>query len=703
MLTRHCAMSHIAVAVSLVYFPLAHSNALKHTDSDAQILLLGPTVTDVYHSDDEVLALSRLAGLTLLPADRSNNPASLSVRAANQGIAVLQDRVYFAPAPYSAPQLQPLPNILQQQSVRLLPMGEARLGGQGAFGVVNFDSFAMPTATSSTSRSRHGASSNQSGRVLLEGSSGSDMNVGVIWGMHENEFGMLVAANHAISQGDAEFINGSDAEQTSTDLLFKINATSLFGARNPQTTEFSYQYHNDDGFRSLLGLTNADWKAQPQHLYSASAADHDDASQHKYKLSHEVRLGRKDNVLTDFYYQHYSQQSAGLNQFSGAELTPQVLISLAEFERQSMAEGVELGSLLQNNDFSAFGAQSEAISQYGAHRVSYSARYHTDKAEMRMEQHQSVWQQDLSLNAIGTLPETAYTDEATALTTAIDSQLNWDLLQLKLALTYETVDVSREVDLAAADLQNVDFSDSSWLPAVGLALRLDDWRVSVEALQAWSAASAGNTEQSAQESLRYQLAAQYSAVGINAQFTAYWQDFDNLHVNCDAYSSCLDTRLWQQENIADVAIQGLEVSFDYQWQWGQMVMPLALNYQVLDAKYQQSRCTDIQGCVVAGDKLAWMPETQLQLSAGVQYDAVGVNANAFYQSTRQFNLVGAQNYSAAAQWRLDLTANYRISPEHEIYFRIENLLDESLIATAANSGIRTENGRISYLGYQWRI
>lgn len=703
MSTRPCAMSYIAVAVSLVYFPFADSSTLNHVDPDAHILLLGPTVTDVYHSDDEALALSRLAGLTLLSADRNGNPASLSVRAASQGVAILQDRVYVSPAPYSAPQLQLLPNILQQQSVRLLPMGEARLGGQGAFGVVDFDSFAVPTATPSTGRSRHGASSNQSGRVLLEGGSESDMNLGLVWGMHENEMGMLVAANHARSQGDTEFINGSDAEQTSTDLLFKINATSLLGARNPQTTEFSYQYHNDDGYRSFVGLTDEDWQAQPQHLYSASAADNHEGNQHKYKLSHEVRLGRTDNVLTDFYYQSYSQQSASLNRFEGAELTPLVLASLAAFERQPVAEGAELGALLQNNDFSAFGAQSEAISQYGAHQVSYSARYHTDKAEMRMAQRQSVWQQDLSLNAIGTLPEAAYTDEATALTAAIDSQLNWDLLQLKLALTYETVDVSREVELAAADLQNVDFSDSSWMPTVGFALRFDDWRVSVDALQAWSAASAGNAEQSAQESQRYQVAVQYSAVGINAQFTAYLQDFDNMHVNCDAYSSCLDARLWQQENIADVDIQGLEVSFDYQWQWGQVTMPLALNYHVLDAKYQQSHCTDIQGCVVAGDKLAWMPETQLQLSAGMQYDAFGINANAFYQSTRQFKLLGEQGYFAEAQWRLELSANYRIRPEHEIYFRIENLLDEPLIATAANSGIRTENGRNSYLGYQWRF
>ena len=683
MSSRYFVISLTALAVSCVYTNPLNANPLYSQTLDLIEL------NNQYHSSDDGMQLSYLNSLTLQRGDHSGNTANISMRSASQGVAVMQDRVYFSPAPYSAPQLQLLPNLLLQQNVTSTPLADMTVGGQGAFGVVSYQSLDIEDRP-------------QSGRFTVEGSTESDVNAGMNWGLKQKEYGVLLAANYAKEQGDANFFNGSDADRKKTDLLFKVNAASLLGARSPQQTEFTYQFIDDDSYRSQLGVTAADWQQDPLLLYSATAQDKHKGRHHKYQLSHQVDLSGS-KVFSDFYYQSYSQQLNQLGLFNGQEIDAATLSSISAFDLNPSANGADLNLLVQNNDYSAFGAQTQAINQYGEHQITYSARYHTDKAEMRFGKQTALWQADRSIVSDESSAVLAYTDDATALTSAIDSL--WRLLgmQIKLGLTYEHVSVNREVTQSVAGLNEADFSDSDWMPQFGVLYDAGDWRFSTDIRRAWTAASAGNSTQEAQVSLHYQVSAQYAREGIKADLRAYVQEFDNMHVDCDSYSMCADARLFTQENIPDVLSYGVELGLGYRWNFGEIELPLMLNYQYLSAEYQTSTCTEIQGCVLEGDRLAWLPEHQLQLSAGIDYGEYQLNLEANYQSERDFSQFGSELHRVSGQWRVDLAANYDFDKHHRLYIRVENLLDESLVTTASNSGIRTENGRISYLGYQWRF
>ncbi|MEJ6518642.1 TonB-dependent receptor [Shewanella bicestrii] len=683
MSSRYFVMSLTALAVSCVYPNTLNANPLHSQTLDLIEL------NNQYHSSDDGMQLSYLNSLTLLRADHSGNSANISMRSASQGVAVMQDRVYFSPAPYSAPQLQLLPNLLLQQNVTSTPLANMTVGGQGAFGVVNYQSLEI-------------ADQPQSGSFQVEGATDSDFNAGMTWGVKQKEYGALFAANYLQEQGDANFFNGSDTDRKKTDLLFKVNAASLLGARSPQQTEFTYQFIDDDSYRSQLGITAADWQQDPLLLYSATAQDKHQGRQHKYQLSHQVDLGGS-KVITDFYYQSYSQQLNQLGLFNGQEIDAATLADIAAFDRAPTEDANDVALLVQDNDYSAFGAQTQAINQYGEHQIIYSARYHTDKAEMHFGEQTALWQADRSLMADESNALFAYTDDATALTSAIDSLFRWQGMQIKLGLTYEHVSVNREVKQAFAGLDEADFSDSDWMPQLGVLYDAGDWRFSTDIRRAWTAASAGNTTQEAQVSLHYQVSAQYAREGIKADLRAYVQEFDNLHVDCDSYSMCADERLLTQENIPDVLTYGVELGLGYRWDLGGVELPLGLNYQYLSAEYQTNTCTDVQGCVLEGERLAWLPEHQLQLSAGVNYGEYQLNLEAAYQSERNFSQFGSELQQVSGQWRVDLAANYDFDKHHRLYIRVENLLDESLVTTASNSGIRSENGRISYLGYQWRF
>lgn len=139
-------------------------------------------------------------------------------------------------------------------------------------------------------------------------------------------------------------------------------------------------------------------------------------------------------MITDFYYQSYSQQLNQLGLFNGQEIDAATLSGISAFDRNPSANGADLNLLVQDNDYSAFGAQTQAINQYGEHQIIYSARYHTDKAEMHFGEQTALWQADRSLMADESNALFAYTDDATALTSAIDSLFRWQGMQIKLGL-----------------------------------------------------------------------------------------------------------------------------------------------------------------------------------------------------------------------------------------------------------------------------
>ncbi|MGL5360905.1 MAG: TonB-dependent receptor domain-containing protein, partial [Shewanella sp.] len=472
--------------------------------------------------------------------------------------------------------LQLLPNLWLQQQLSLSPIPGSTSGGQGSFGSLDYQTL--------TINQGQGA-----GGFMFEGAPEGDAQAGMYWGAKQQQYGMVLAADHRRNLTDEYLTYGAPADSQSTDLLFKVNAQSLFGARNPQFTEFTYQFYDDDSYRSPLGLSASDWFSGQALGYSAAATDKHQGRRHKYQLSHQL-LQADRRVITDFYYQSYEQQLSQLSQFNGQPIDNEVLAAIARFDKAPSAAGSELSALSQDNEYSAFGVQTQSINQYGPHQVTYLLRYHTDKAQMRLAQSALYWQEDRRIIAGGSTEPLAYRDDATAFTSAIDSRLRWQALEFKLGLTYEDVDVQRKPALTdptnlAADLAAADFSDSDWLPQLGVEYQMQDWRLSADIRRAWSAASAANAKQEAQASLHYQLKLQYERDALSGQLTAYQQDFDNLHVDCARYGHCRDGQVLTQENIADVQTFGVELALGYTPTWGALQFPISVNYQYLNAQH----------------------------------------------------------------------------------------------------------------------
>ena len=95
--------------------------------------------------------------------------------------------------------------------------------------------------------------------------------------------------------------------------------------------------------------------------------------------------------------------------------------------------------------------------------------------------------------------------------------------------------------------------------------------------------------------------------------------------------------------------------------------------------------------VVKGDRLPYIPKSQLRATIGVMCESMSANLSANYASevralAGQGGIPG--NQLIDARWVLDAIANYKVNENVSAYVKIDNLLDEVYVAARRPAGIR---------------
>ncbi|MCW3171897.1 TonB-dependent receptor [Shewanella subflava] len=683
---RSFRVSMVASAVVFILssFPSMADTVTESFEAKNSHIDMGQADVSLFHYRQSSNLLAQ-TGVTVHP-NIANADNVISIRGATNGVAVMQDNIFYSAAPYSAQNLVSLPNLFFQSSVSSHKQTNVSQGGQGSFGTLDFTTAAI--------------GANDTDVIInIETDDDGSPAGGLIVSGKTKEYGMLLGVDYQKSEDDAGFKTRFDNKYEKTDILFKINAASLAGARNPQKTEFSYHFTDTKLDNSRVGLSENDFSLSPSSRYAATQLDHEKGKRQRYALAHQVNLSGS-TMFTDFYYQSFSQGGQETLFVDDQLINRQLLQQLSDFENTPTAQGLITNTAIPDNDFDGFGVQTKGISMYGAHEVTYQARYHSDKAEMKVGQLDYFLDENLNLasqdNRYGI---SDYTDKADAITSSVNTKLNYDAWSVNIGLGYEHVSVTRELGNNTDLMTAADFSDDGWLPAIEVAYKNDAWLFALSAKQAWTAASAGNSQQRAQEALQYQLALQYQQGAFVAGLSTYMHDYDNQHVTCQWGMNCLPFQDAAQMNLKDVSVNGVDVNLDYNMTFESVSLPMSLAYTYSQAEFGQSNCDILVGCYVDGEQLPWVPEQQLSASIGVVMGQFSLVANGLYQSETGSTLTPG-NYGVDSQIKIDLAAKYQMTPAHEFYVRVENLLDEDLVAKNDQMGMLQQTELTTFLGYQ---
>lgn len=151
-------------------------------------------------------------------------------------------------------------------------------------------------------------------------------------------------------------------------------------------------------------------------------------------------------------------------------------------------------------------------------------------------------------------------------------------------------------------------------------------------------------------------------------------------------------------NGGQVEVKGLELSGGYNAAAlvklpSDIRLPLTLTYTFTDGEFKNSFVSSFEewGTVTAGDKLPYVPQHQLALTAGIESPRWQFNVSGKFvdeMRTRAGSGSIPDNRRIAPHWTVDVAGDYKITDQITAFTTVKNLLDETYVAARRPAGVR---------------
>ena len=343
------------------------------------------------HSDPHQVLL-QVPGVNVRGEDGFGLRPNIGIRGAlsdrSSKVTLMEDGVLFGPAPYAAPAAYYFPLVNRMTGVEVFKGPAAILfGPQTLGGAINLRTRQVPTDSLLGVDGALG--SNLFGRLHIYGGGSNDWGglVGEVLHTHSNGFKRL---DRPAGEGS------SDTGFSRTDAMFK---GQLFSARDGNTfhlVELKLGLSQEGSNETYLGLTDADFAANPVRRYAASARDRMAWWRSQVALRYQLEVGN-DFTLTTTAYRHDFQRSwLRLNRMGDSRFSLYDILRsptgargalLAVLRGEADSSGASDTLFLIDNDrrFVSMGIQTAAVVEMStgpvAHRLEAGLRLHGDEVD----------------------------------------------------------------------------------------------------------------------------------------------------------------------------------------------------------------------------------------------------------------------------------------------------------------------------------
>lgn len=602
-------------------------------------------------------------------------------------VAIMEDGVLAAPAPYASPAAYYFPTFGRMESVEILKGSSAvKYGPRTTGGVINMLSRSIPNDFMGS-------------LDLAAGSDGFGKVHGIIGDKGEN-IGAVLEVYRYQADGFKELPNGDATGFEKNDVLFKIG-----GDIGNHKLEFKYKYSDEDSEETYLGLTEADYKDDPYQRYSASQLDEMNTEHHAYQLNYATDLGNNIELHASAYYNdfHRNWYKTGMKADEAAA-----------FEHNPDGT-LDVKVKANNRDYLSKGIQAELIVPVNDHVLTFGTRYHED--EMDRFQWTDTYQMDDNLDMVLTnagVPGQKgggdnRIDSGEATTLFVNGEFHFSDLVLTTGLRYEDITLSRlEYNKGFEDRdpsgikKDIEADTSLLIPALGATYQLNDALVLLAGVQkGYAPASPGNEQQEEEESLNWEFGGRFNSHGFSGEAIYFLSDYDNMHTNCTLTQGCSDDDIGNQYNAGETRVAGLELNLSYTAKLGDFKLPLRLGATVTDTEFQDAFESNVWGPVVEGDEIPYVPESQLYANIGLENDHFIANLSARYSGeirtqAGQGSIPDGERIAGKTIW--DMSAKYLIDKQQSVYLTVDNLFDKVYVTSLAHE-IQVGKPRSLHLGY----
>lgn len=658
---------------------------------------------DKFDYTDIMRSLTSIPGVYVLEEDGYGLRANIGMRGTGQNrsekITIMEDGVLAAPAPYASPAAYYFPTAGRMQQVEVLKgTSSAMYGPRTTGGVINMVSRQIPEAA-------------LAGKLNVQaGQDGFAKVHGVIGGKGENISSVFEVFRY---QADGyKNINHSDKDTgfVKNDVLGKVRYNTDENATYYQELEFKVKYSDEDSDDTYMGLTQADFNANPYSRYSASQNDNMSTEHLQLQLSHAIELSNRFNLGTTVYHNDFSRNWYKTSKVGGKSIGSGG-IEIAAQHDQLATGSIDVDIKANNRDYLSQGIQTVLDADFNSHQLKFGVRYHEDE----MDRYQWVDQYTLDSTYNMTLTDSGQPgtdsnriDSASALAIFVHDEWTVGKFVINAGLRYEDMTIERE-DWGKSDPNRLATPANTKnkldvvLPSLAMTYHLSDDLVLIGGVQkGFAPPSPGNADAANEESVNYELGTRYAKNAFNAEALFFYSDYDNMHGNCTASQNCADDNIGEQYNAGAVKITGIELKTGYAVDFGDISMPIDLTYTHTETEFSNSFTSDFWGDVNAGDEFPYVPENQLQFVVGLVGDVWRTNVLVRYTGEMRSEAgIGASAENIDSHTVVDFVASYDIAENQQVRFNVDNLLDETYMATRMHGSVMVGKPLTVSVGYQY--
>ncbi len=668
---------------------------------DTDILRVLRSVPGVYIQEEEGFGLRPNIGIRGSGLDRSAR------------IALLEDGILIAPAPYSAPSAYYFPTQRRMHALEVLK-GPAAIvvGPRTTGGAINMISTPIPDQLGGVLDLRVGQ----------HGTADTLLNIGdrgerVSW---------LIETVQSGSDG-FKTIDGPVSGSTGyrlADYVAKLQLDSDPDSSVYQSLRFKAGATDQTSDTSYLGLTSDDFEADPNRRYAASAGDEFVSEHRQYQLSYVVDPGNSWRAEVTVYHNDFSRNWYKLQSVNGARLStvladPDAYALELAWLKGDVSPIDAITKRANNRNYYSKGVQASLELDFGVGdaeiAMTVGIRVHDDQEDRF--QHEDAYRMDdgrLVLTTAGAPgSDTNRVSSANVMAMFVDTEIragNWILTP---GVRFEDIDM-RRLDYSTADPSRVqgptlvrDNSVSVVIPGMGALYRLNSrWRLLAGIHKGFNPPAPGSSADE-ESGTNIEFGTRYDNGKLSFEAIYFINDYDNLVGTVSESTGGGD--VGEQFDGGAVTVSGLESMASYSWSAGRFDVPLSLKYTwTTQAQFRSAFDSDFDpwGQVEIGDELPYIPEHQFRIAAGLVTEQWRVNVASTYvgklrNKAGQGEFDPAESIDAHVVW--DLMAAWQFTDRLSSYLKVDNLLDETYVASRRPAGLRPGLPRTAYLGLTFRL
>jgi len=651
-------------------------------------------------------------------------------------VTIMEDGVMMAPAPYSAPAAYYSPTAGRMSGLEVLKgSSQIKYGPHTTGGVVNYLSTPIPTKEKAYLKSTFGSFNEQRTHAYA----GNTFDAGAA-----GQFGVLVEGYRRQNNGfknideTADFRNGDDTGFDKTDSMLKLSwepASAMY-----QRFEFKYGTSELDANETYLGLTQADFNADPTRRYAASRFDNIKSEQEQTSLRWSISPTDDIDVITTLYKTDFKRnwyKLKDLRNVNGNTIKLSAALGGAQNNEGLDCLKGDLACTLRvranNRSYTAQGAESVGYFRFGSDSVQ-----HEIMAGLRLHQDDITrfqWDDDYTQVANGTIsgvtpgvPGDAGNryQKTEALALFVQDTIETGAWTITPGFRYEALDQISEDPKGTLQgtggTKGRDGRNSFNVSAYGVGTTYqfnEQWTgfgglhtgYSTPSPRGTRAGLDPETSTAFEAGMRYTNAQQAFA----AESTFFYTAFNDLIVTDNVGG----TGTGVDENFGEVDTYGLELALQYDAglanNWG-ISNPSYLSTTYTNAEQKNdSTSTDAESIFSygkAGNAVPYIPEFTLSLGTGVETKTWGAfisgsYASEAYTSANNVNdqINGAGNPDARygktdSYFTTDISAFYRINEAVKLFAGVQNLFDEEYVVSRQPDGARGGLPQFVYAGIE---